>query len=271
MKNGLKIHLLCLLLLSMFNGYAQFDIDLAPERSKQRILILPFDPSIYVNDASMMWAQANNMSHEEIRETLRLELNRRLHLAMIDSCESVDILTSYTKEARNDLLGLYTTVSYEMRRSMADNPEEPEKESGILSGFFHKKEKEYTDTVVKTKRVDGEIQGRRYSTHDKYLHVIYNNPDFIPELCKRRRLDKVLFVNQLEIVGNYGDPYMSGSSKASRIIKVHYSLYDYNGRLLHGGHASTEIPFHLKDIEEVMKIYFPPIVRQIILNIDFSQ
>jgi hypothetical protein len=270
MKKILKIHLICLLLLSVFNGYAQFDIDMSPERSKQRILILPFDPAIYVNDASMMWSKANDMSHDEIRETLRSELNRRLHIAMIDSCESVDLLKSYTKDARNELLGLYTTVGYEMRRSMADKPEEPKEESGILSGFFQKK-KTYTDTVVKTKRIDGEIQGKSYSTHDKYLHVIYNNPNFISELCKRRNLDKVLFVNQLEITGNYGDPYLSGNSKATRMIKVHYSIYNFNGRLLHGGHAATNIPFQLKDIDEVMKTYFPPIVRQIILNIDFSQ
>ena len=220
-------------------------MDLRPERSKQRILILPFDPSIYVNDASMMWSQHSGLSHEEIRDELRSELNRRLHIGMIDSCESVDLLTSYTKEARNDLLGLYTTVHYELRKAMPDVKEEAEEEQddGPLSKLFKKKEKPYTDTVVIARRHDGEIQGRRYPVHDKYLHVLFDNPDFIPELCRRRDLDKVLFVNQLEITGNYGDPYMSGNPGATRLLKVHYSLYNFNGRLLHGGFASVEIPF----------------------------
>ncbi len=268
-----KIALLFLILATGFVSklYAQFDVDVSPERSKQRILILPFDPSIYVNDASMMWSDASDMSHDEIRDALREELNRRLHLGMIDSCESVDLLTSYTKEARNDLLGLYTTVRYELRRAMPDTPEEKEEDKGFLGGIFKPKEKEYTDTVVKARRQNGEIQGHRYSTHDKYLHVMFDNPDFIPELCRRRDLDKVLFVNQLEIVGNYGDPYMSGNAGATRIMKVHYSLYDYNGRLLYGGFAASEIPFHLDDIQDVMETYFPPIVRQIILNINFTE
>jgi hypothetical protein len=74
----------------------------------------------------------------------------------------------------------------------------------------------------------------------------------------------------LEISGNYGDPYMSGNSKSSRTIKVHYSLYDYHGTLLHGGFASEDIPFNLDDVNEVVEDYFPSLVRQIILNINFD-
>jgi hypothetical protein len=111
MKSTWKSFVLFLILiLSTQIIFAQYDMDMSPSRSKMRILILPFDPSIYANDASVMWSQKSGMSHEEIKDLLRSELNRRLHFGMIDSCESVDLLSSYTKEARNDLLGLYTTV-----------------------------------------------------------------------------------------------------------------------------------------------------------------
>lgn len=272
MKRILWFLAIIIICLNINKAEAQIDMDLHPERSKQRILILPFDPSIYVNDASMIWSKQSGLSHEEIRDELRIELNRRLHLGMIDSCESVDLLTSYTKEARNDLMGLYTCVYYELRRAMPNVKEDAETEDrGPLDKIFKKKEKPYTDTVVNARRHDGEIQGRRYPTHDKYLHILFDNPDFIPELCRRRDLDKVLFVNQMEITGNYGNPYMSGNPDATRTIKVHYSLFNFNGRLLHGGFASVEIPFHLDDYQEVMEDYFPTIVRQIILNIDFKK
>ncbi|MFO7878469.1 MAG: hypothetical protein ACQES0_07475 [Bacteroidota bacterium] len=241
-----------------------------PDDYNQRILILPFDPSIYVNDASDMWVKNSDMNHDELKNYLRNQLNRRIQLALVDSCKPIDLTQSYTTEARNDLLGLYTTTAYEMRRAMPDKKEEGG-ENKFLGKFFEKrKEKKYTDSVVKTRRESGEIRGKRYNTNDKYLHVIYTNPDFIPELAKRRNLDKILFVNQLEIQGSYGNPYISGDGEASRLIKVHYSLYNKSGILLHGGFSSTTIPFRLNDVETVVEDYFPAIVRQIMLNIDFS-
>ncbi|MFW5768303.1 MAG: hypothetical protein ACOCXO_08045, partial [Bacteroidota bacterium] len=37
-----------------------------PDDYNQRILILPFDPSIYVNDASDMWTKNSDMNHDEL-------------------------------------------------------------------------------------------------------------------------------------------------------------------------------------------------------------
>ena len=263
--------IICLLILAAsLQGNAQDDSRFFPDDYDQRIMILPFDPSIYINDASELWIRNSDMDYQELKTYLRNQLNSRIHLALVDSCEPIDLMQDYTTEARNELLGLYTTVSYEMRRAMPDEKEEDEGEK-FLGRFFEKrKEKNYTDTVVKTRREAGEVRGKRYNTSDKYLHVIYQNPDFIPELAKRRNLDKILFVNQLEIQGRYGNPYISGDGESRRMIKVHYSLYDSQGKLLHGGFSSVTIPFNLNDVETVIKDYFPAIVRQMMLNIDFS-
>ncbi|MFO7791209.1 MAG: hypothetical protein R6V32_11635 [Bacteroidales bacterium] len=263
---------LIIVLSLVFRLNAQDDTHYFPDDYNQRILILPFDPSVYHNDATELWVNNSNMTHEELRDYLRNTLNRRLQLAMIDSCEAIDLNQSYTTKARNTLLGLYTTVSYEMRRAMQDKHEEKEDEEKFLGKLRKKwRDKQYTDTVVNTRRENGELKGRRYSTDDKYLHIKFNNPDFIPDLAEKRDLDQILFVNQLEIKGMYGDPYFSGNTDAARLVKVHYSLYDEKGNLEHGGFSAVKIPFDLHDPETVVKDYFPTVVRQIVNNIDFRK
>jgi hypothetical protein len=267
-------HILLFFFLSFLIGHvhAQDDSHFFPDDYDQRVLILPFDPSIYLNDASEIWIKNSDMSYDELRDYLRNNINRRLQLAMVDSCEAIDLNQSYTTEARNDLLGLYTTVSYEMRRAMPDKQKVEEDEERFLGKLRTQwKEKQYKDTVVKTRREDGEVRGRRYGTDDKYLHITFSNPEFIPDLAKRRDFDKILFVNQLEIKGMYGDPYFTGDGDAARLIKLHYSLYGADGKLLHGSFASVKIPYHLNNPETVVKDYFPAIVRQVISNIDFRK
>jgi hypothetical protein len=250
--------------------HAQDDSHFFPDDYDQRIMILPFDPSIYHNDASEMWVKNSGMAYDELRDYLRNNINRRLQLAMVDSCEAIDLNQSYTTEARNDLLGLYTTVSYEMRRAMPDKQEIEKDEKRILGKLRRQwREKQYKDTVVKTRKDGGEIRGRHYRTDDKYLHVNFSNPDFIPDIAERRDLDQILFVNQLEIKGMYGNPYLTGNDEAARMIKLHYSLYSKDGSLLHGGFSSVTIPFDLNDPEIAVKDYFPTIVRQVVSNIDF--
>lgn len=251
---------------------AQPDISFSETKHDSRVLIVPFDPQIYYNDASDIWAEANDMTPHELRSYLRHELNRRLHIALVDSCQTIDLLESYTKEARGNLDGLYSIISYELRRAMPNQlaDDEPEKE-GLMEKIFGKKEETYTDTVIETRVNNGEVRGRRYRTEDKYLHLVFHNPDFLPELADSRRIDQFLFINQLEIKGNYGDPYLSGSHSASRSIKVHFSLYNFKGELQHGSFAYANIPFHMKDVKKIVKTYFPSLIRQIINNIEYPE
>lgn len=270
-----KTILLAILVLFSFNLQSQESLQFVyGPKYDVRLLIVPFDPIIYYNDATSEIAPKYNLSHDELMLYFRTELNRVLNNSLADSCYTVNLLNDNTKEARQDLDGIYTIISYEMRSMMQNKPEDPEGE-GFVAKIFnkkkHEKAKENKDgELYKTRTNAGEIHNQRQSTKNLYFHIIFKDPDFIPELANRRKVDRFLFINQFEIKGNYDNPYASGTNEFTRTLKVHFSIYDHLGDLVHGSYASVEIPFYLTDKNKIVADYFPEIVRQIIHNIEFA-
>ena len=235
-----------------------------------RMLIVPFDPIIYYNDATPEMAQKYNMTHDQLMTYFRREWNKQIHMAFADSCYTVDLYSDNTKEARDDLDGLYTIISYEMRNKMQNAPEE-EKELSLFRKIFPKKEKQQSDeNFYGTKKQNGELVNYTQGTENKFFHIVFNDTTFLRTLVERRDIDYFLFINQFEIKGNYSDPYASGRSDFTRTLKVHFSIFDRTGTLVHGSYASVDIPFYLYDKDIVVGEYFPPAIRQIIHNVKFS-
>lgn len=235
-----------------------------------RMLIVPFDPRIYLNDATPEMAKKYNCTHDELMLYFRAQWNRQMHMAFVDSCYTVDLLTDNTKEARDDINGLYTSISYVMETKMQNRPEVTEEPSLFRKVFPKKNKKKAEEPFWGARTENGELVSHTQSDKNKYLHIVFNDTLFLQNLATRRNVDMFLFINQFEIKGNYGDPYASGRSDFSRNFKVHFSIYNASGELLHGSYSSVDIPFGLYDRELIVNEYFPPAIRQIIHNIEFE-
>ncbi len=238
-----------------------------------RMLIVPFDPRIYYNDASPEMEKIYDKSHEELMNYFRVQWNRNMHMAFIDSCYTIDLLSDNTKEARDDIDGLYTCISYTMEDKMQNYPEleeEPNFFRSLFRSIFPKKEKKVEKIPWETRTEHGEIISNRQSSREKFAHIVFSNKNFLSDLAFRRNIDLFLFINYFEIRGDYSDPYASGQADLQRYFKVHFSIFDSYGDLVHGGYSHVEIPFYLYDREEIVNNYFPPAIRQIIYNIDFK-
>jgi len=249
------------------------DFNTGANRTK-RILLVPFDPRIYYNDATAIIARNTGETHDEIMLYFREQFSLQLYNAMMDSCTVVNLLTDNTRQAQEDISGLYSSISYELRLAMQNNPEDPDEVENMnffLRRRYEKEQKKKNEAMdnSRTRIVDGEIVGHRQPVEDKYLHIVFHQPEVLSEIASRRDIDYFLFINQFDIKGNYGDPYLSGNSKSERIIKVHFSLYNAEGKLVHGSFGMNKMPFNLDDKKEVANLYFPEVIRQIVNNIDF--
>ncbi len=248
-----------------FKSKAKYDL---------RVLIVPFDPRIYYNDATEIIAKKTGESYRDIMHFFRDELNRALNIALMDSCIVIDLLTEDTRQAHQDISDLYTGISYEMKNAMQNKPEHPDYEED--ENFFQKhlsfrsqKMESKTQEIEKTRIEQGEIYQKRESMENKYVHITFTNPEVLKEISRRRGIDLFLFINQFDIKGVY-EPYMSGDPDSKRNLRVHFSMYDSRGLLTHGSFGHEEIPFHLDDKQKIVNRYFPEVIRQIIHNIDFS-
>jgi hypothetical protein len=276
MKLKYKILLFSILgMLYINNTLAQGELDFNSDKSNlKRILLIPFDPNIYFNDATEIIAKKDNLTHDQIMNYFREEFNRQLYYSMMDSCIITDLMvrsTASTRETEDDLSTVYSSISYRLEFAMQTPPENDERKKKKSKRKEEKEEERRKEELYQSRtRIEmGELVGNKQTVEDKYLHIVFHNPEVLEEIAKRRNIDYFLFINQFEIKGNYENPYMSGDPNASRTLKVHFSLFNSYGELVHGGFGENKIPFYLDDKKEIVNRYFPEVIRQIMRNIDF--
>lgn len=272
MKKLFSIILLLMFASSMMIAQEFLDFNNGYNRQK-RVLVVPFDERIYFNDATPEIARHDNLTHDEIMEYFRHQLNLQLTNSLMDSCEIVDLMSNNTREDEADIIGLYTTMSYILQLAEFEPEEEPKniiarKRAEKLEEIRRKQREEEMANARPGIR-NGELVGHKQNTDDMYLHIVIEQPEVLKEIAQRRRVDYFLFVNQFDIKTDFRDPYMSGNRNMQRLMRVHFSIYNSNGEFVSGNYASTKIPYYEDDKERIVSQYFPEIMRQILKKIKF--
>ncbi|MBQ2542742.1 MAG: hypothetical protein II554_05260 [Bacteroidales bacterium] len=272
MKRIIQILLVLISCVSMSYGQEFLDFNSRYNRQK-RVLVVPFDERIYFNDATAEIAKRDGLTHDEIMEYFRYQLNLQLVNSLIDSCEVVDLFKDNTREDEADISGLYTTMSYELR--LAEFELDTENMGALARKRAEKLEearRKQREEEMKNARPgiqNGELVGRKQQTDDMYLHIIIGQPEVLKEIASRRKVDYFLFVNQFDIKTDYRDPYISGQRNVQRLMRVHFSIYNSNGEFVSGNYASTKVPYYEDSKERIVNQYFPEIMRQILKKIKF--
>ena len=273
MKRIIQILLILISCVSMSYGQEFLDFNSRYNRQK-RVLVVPFDERIYFNDATAEIAKRDGLTHDEIMEYFRYQLNLQLVNSLIDSCEVVDLFKDNTREDEADISGLYTTMSYELR--LAEFELDTENMGALARKRAEKLEearRKQREEEMKNARPgiqNGELVGRKQQTDDMYLHIIIGQPEVLKEIASRRKVDYFLFVNQFDIKTDYRDPYISGQRNVQRLMRVHFSIYNSNGEFVSGNYASTKVPYYEDSKERIVNQYFPEIMRQILKKLKFQ-
>lgn len=273
MKRIVQILLILISCVSMSYGQEFLDFNSRYNRQK-RVLVVPFDERIYFNDATAEIAKRDGLTHDEIMEYFRYQLNLQLVNSLIDSCEVVDLFKDNTREDEADISGLYTTMSYELR--LAEFELDTENMGALARKRAEKLEearRKQREEEMKNARPgiqNGELVGRKQQTDDMYLHIIIGQPEVLKEIASRRKVDYFLFVNQFDIKTDYRDPYISGQRNVQRLMRVHFSIYNSNGEFVSGNYASTKVPYYEDSKERIVNQYFPEIMRQILKKLKFQ-
>lgn len=264
---------LCLTLIISPAKSQELEFRTAPEYDV-RVLIIPFDPRIYYNDATAEMARKTGESHDDIMMFFRSEFNRMLNVALMDSCIIIDLFSDDTRTARQDISDLYSTISYQMKPAMQNAPEHPDDEprKGFFRQYLDDRKRERVNEKHQqsgTRIEKGQIVSNRQSNENKYVHIHFGNTAVLEEVARRRGVDLFLFINHFDIRGVYGT-YMSGDPDNVRNLRVHFTMFDSQGNIYHGSYGHVELPFHLYNKQKIVDRYFPEVIRQIIHNIDFT-
>ncbi|OFX42220.1 MAG: hypothetical protein A2046_03905 [Bacteroidetes bacterium GWA2_30_7] len=258
------------LIFSIFVISKSFSQSIVPDTSinnktNKTVLVIPFSPRLYYNDADKEIAKQTGNSFEQIMNSFRIGYDNSLIKQLNDTCKAISILSGYTISNNDDIENVYSNSNYVFEKAMGLDKKKP-------SGYTH------SQLMVSDKKAEkerkkankGEVVSPVTDVTNKFMHVKFNSPAFLIELSRKNTTDYLLFINQFEIIGNYLNPYKTGSNTNNMLIKVHYSLYDSQGKYLFGSFATEEYPSTITDLKTISAQFFKAVNTQIISNIPLA-
>ena len=250
-----------------------------PEYSK--VLIIPFEPKMYISSVDKEIASRTKLTHQEIRENMRYGISNQMRHAVGKGMKSVSLLHIDTGAVGRDLGYIYNSIGYKYKPLPAEDVarnkqnEEDLKPVNKLKGSFNKLIKH--DNLAPKESSEGTqiINGQIHSTvsyGEKFMNTSIHNPSLLKVLSAKYEADVFLFINELNIEAA-APASRSGLSALSykRKVKVHYTIFNKDGKELHGGAAIVYMPSITNDMNKIINNYFPILAQNMSDNIPGAQ
>lgn len=251
-----------------------------PEYS--RVLIIPFEPKMYISSADKDIANRTSLTHQEIRDNMRYGISDHMKHAVGKGMKSVSLMHIDTGDVGGDLGYIYNSIGYKYKplplEDVASNKQNEENAKPInkLKGSFNKLIKHDNEASKETETGGARIQdGQIHSTvshGEKFMNTSIHNPNLLKVLSAKYDVDVFLFINELDIEAAASESRTGLSSLSyKRKVKVHYTIFDKDGNELHGGAAIVYMPSTTNDMNKIVNNYFPILAQNMSDNIPGAQ
>jgi hypothetical protein len=246
-----------------------------------KVLIIPFEPKMYISSADKEIASRTKLTHQEIRENMRYGISNQMRHAVGKGMKSVSLLHIDTGAVGRDLGYIYNSIGYKYKPLPEDDiarnkqNEEDLKPVNKLKGSLNKLIKH--DNLA-PKESNGETRIKNGQIHstvsygEKFMNTSIHNPSLLKVLSAKYQADVFLFINELNIEAA-APASRSGLSALSykRKVKVHYTIFNKDGKELHGGAAIVYMPSTTNDMNKIINNYFPILAQNMSDNIPGAQ
>ncbi|MBI1286207.1 MAG: hypothetical protein GC178_01370 [Flavobacteriales bacterium] len=210
------------------------DQDVYAEGTKEeaKILIIPFEEKLFYCDIMRDLTEVNQMTQLEIFNRLRNEIQLSLQAALKDSMETATFLNtdSITDE---DLIDIYEVLGY---KYVPVPVEEKDEKSG-------KTKKKTVQPPAPQKEVgirNGHVVAERDAT-ERYMNAQLKNYAVLNRFYSNYGLNRFLFINQMDVKMDLSDPE-TAFIDPKRMVAIHYTIMDKDGKQISGGLASEHFP-----------------------------
>lgn len=203
------------------------------------ILIVPYRPMMHLSDADHEIAYYSGKNPAEIRKELRKGLINHLNRRLITEYRVNIPEQDFVQKAEDDIELLYHSMSYSQ------------------DTVYSLKGKAGKDSLQLKKKLFTNKEHTVKSIDSTYINVSFHDQMLLPDLAKRYDADVFIFLNELDIKTNFKDCLDLALKIYQREIKVHYTVFDRNGKQLYGDVAVAKFPSNSNDIDEIMNSNFP--------------
>ena len=220
----------------------------------KKILIIPYEPKMHLSDADNQIAEYSEKNPREIRAMFRTGMTSQLQTSLMKVYPTHSMLANLTPEGMKALDDVYRYVdySYDTVYSVA-HPELSKSDSIVSEKQLLAKENKLRQKAIS--KMDPEDM--------RYMNVKVIDGSVIKRLCEKFDVNEVVFLSQMEIKTKHTDCLDASLNSSARAIKVHYSVFDQEGKQIYGGIAKTYLPSDATEIGEIMAQAFPVLSDEI--------
>lgn len=228
-------------------------------KSKFNVLIIPFESKMYISDIDRDLAQKNNMNFQEIKAKFRAALDREIFISLKQYYNPLSFYTIDQNQATKELTYIYNSIGYKYEVVPTEEVVKKKNPAEKLLNKFKKKKKEPIKAGIQNGEVVSQVDNR-----EKYMKTILSNTNLLPNLNKRYHASNYIFINELDIRKSADDVYAASEEQYKREIKVHYTIFNANGKEVSSGAIKTRFNSGQNDVNKIIKVQFPLIAQRIV-------
>lgn len=209
-----------------------------------KILLIPFDPNLYMSEIDRKIHQQTNWNFNQIREYFRHQLNTQIQFKLSKLTPVISFYKDSASRA-NDLNYVYqsTTISYDLV--------EPKKED-------KKKTKEKPKNGIQGGQLVVKI-----SDEKKFMNKKVVDPDLMSYLSKKYKAKYLIFVNELDIKNDVAT-YDIASDTYQRVVTVHYTIIDIYSKTIAAGIVTSKFSSKVNTPKKIANHCFSDISTKIV-------
>ena len=258
MQQYRNILLFFILLACAQSARAQDTTKLDTSYKFKKVMIIPFEEQMYICHIQNLLANESQMNTAQIIRNFRYGIASSMQNEFL-YLYSTTSLIHLVEDSLKDLHRVYGSIS----RSYDPVPEEPKEESkkgfpSMLKKFEHKEKKDNEQTRIQ----NGQIVAH-YNNTPRFMNTVIKDNKLLPYLSKKYGTDLFVFINEMDIENDLSDPYKVAENNYNRILKFHYTMYDFHGHVVSMGVVSTTFPSTENKVGSIVQNYFPLITRQL--------
>jgi len=222
------------------------------------VLIVPFNYDLYNNQESEKMAEASDMEYEQMINYMRLSLDSAIVKSLKDSIKVTSLLSNYTAGVTSDIEYVHGhSIYYMMNKPLPV-------ESDEKYSLFANKKNTSTESPLNGTIQKGDIVSKVEDNSKKFLNVKFDDINLINNITTKHQTRYILFITEFDLYGSYSNAYPKVGGNFSRVIRVHYSIYENTGEFVYGDFALAAFPSIENNVPTVCSAYFPEIADKIV-------
>ncbi len=256
----LKSRIIVLLLVvfcALQSAMAQDTAALDTSYKYKKVMIIPFEEQMYLCQIQNLLANESQMNTAQIIRSFRYSIASSMQNEFL-YLYSTTSLIHLVEDSLKDLRRVYGSIS----RTYDAVPEEPKEENKkglpLLKNFERKKKEDNEKTHIQ----NGQIVSH-YDNTPRFMNAVIKDKKLLPYLYKKYGTDLFVFINEMDIENDLSDPYKVAENNYMRILKFHYTIYNFKGKMVGMGVVSTTFPSTENNVGNIVKNYFPLITKQL--------